>query len=250
MPIVRDDLTNTRFGYSSVGLLPNSGKLVVLECESCGAEYEKEFRGARQRHRCLIVRQVGAITQKRCYRCKEWRELVCFTPVKNEVAGVAKLCRCCRKEHPAVKAGVLRQRQRIRDSLNSADPIRYLKYRVKQIISRASAKGIAHDIDKEFMIDLWRKQYGRCYYTSILMDGMPKGGRFVWNSPSIDKLVPGLGYVKGNVVWCLMSVNAFKGDLTEAAFREVISHAQWWTEKSGDLVPTENRIDPALLSIE
>lgn len=250
MPIIRDDLTITRFGYSYTSLLPNSGKSVVLECELCGVEYEKEFRGASQEHRCPIIRQCGSIIQKRCYRCKEWRELSHFNPVKNETGGVAKLCKLCRKEHPAIRAGVLRQRKRTRESLQSGDPARYLKYRVKQVTTRANIKGIRHNIDKIFMIDLWYKQSGECYYTGIPMLGIPKGGRFVWNSPSIDRLVPVDGYIKGNVVWCLMSVNAFKGDLTETAFSEVISNARWWTEKGGDLISAENRFNSTLLTIE
>lgn len=250
MPIIREDLTITRFGYNSINLPPNSGKSVMLECELCGVEYEKEFRGARQKHRCSIIRQCGSVVQKRCYRCKEWRELSYFTPVRNEAGGVAKLCKMCRKEHPAIRAGVLRQRKRIRESLQSGDPTRYLRYRVKQVTTRANTKGIRCDVDRIFMIDLWYKQNGRCYYTGIPMLGVPKGGRFVWDSPSIDRLVPVDGYVKGNVVWCLMSVNAFKGDLTETAFREVINNARWWTEKGSDPISTEDGFNPALLTTE
>ena len=78
------------------------------------------------------------------------------------------------------------------------------------------------------------------------MDGVPENDKAVWNSPSLDKLVPSLGYVIDNVVWCLASVNAFKGQLTVNQFVEVLDRVQWRTNSIRDSFPAKDRIDLAM----
>lgn len=48
-----------------------------------------------------------------------------------------------------------------------------------------------------------------------------------WDSPSIDRLIPSKGYIKGNIVWCISAVNAFKSTLTEKEFIEKLSKIRW-----------------------
>ncbi len=151
-----------------------------------------------------------------------------FNPVRNGAGGVAKLCKICRSLHPAVQRSAAAQYRRIYD-LVTIDPTRYLKYRVRHFITRAKSICLPCDIDFEYMRQLWDSQNGLCYYSSLPMDGIPRNGRAVWNSPSIDKLIPCLGYIKGNVAWCVMAVNSFKGDLTESEFKEVLKNAKWQT---------------------
>lgn len=221
---IRQDLTVAAFGYSSESLVPGSPKPVIAECTGCGLIYEKEFRIAHKKHQCPIVKD----GKKRCYKCEQWKLLSDFNPVSNGAGGVAKLCKVCRSFHPAVQKANATQYRRIYD-LVTIDPTKYLRYRVRHFITRARSIGLPYDIDFEYMRDLWEKQNGLCYYSLLPMNGTPRNKRAVWNSPSIDKLVPSLGYIMGNVVWCLMAVNAFKGDLVEADFKEVLKNARWQT---------------------
>jgi hypothetical protein len=48
------------------------------------------------------------------------------------------------------------------------------------------------------------------------------GGRF--DSPSLDKIVPELGYVKGNVMWVSQRANSMKHDATK---EQLIQFANW-----------------------
>ena len=52
-------------------------------------------------------------------------------------------------------------------------------------------------------------------------------GAFTFYSPSLDKINPHLGYVKGNVLWVLHGVNNFKQQLSLFEFETFIKKCTW-----------------------
>lgn len=77
---------------------------------------------------------------------------------------------------------------------------------------RALKKGLDFDLDREFIINLFNEQGGRCYYSDISLN-VVKGSAETFHDPlkmTLDCIVPDLGYTKGNVVWCAYCVNALK----------------------------------------
>jgi hypothetical protein len=51
------------------------------------------------------------------------------------------------------------------------------------------------------------------------LQAAPIGGKSPHiNFPSVDKMVPSLGYVDGNVVWCLWGINRMKNNLSASEF--------------------------------
>lgn len=86
---------------------------------------------------------------------------------------------------------------------------RSLKARVTR-----SKKEIPFDITTEYLASIWT---GQCAVSGLPLvpqqrsQGMPS----FW-SPSIDRIDPTKGYVRGNVRFVLMAVNAFKHDGTDA----------------------------------
>lgn len=91
------------------------------------------------------------------------------------------------------------------------------------------------NIDIDYMYDLWKKQEGLCALTGYPMslDGNTN------LRLSIDKIIPELGYVKGNVQWTLFAANRAKGDMSQDDFiimcKMIIERATTIesTEKSG-----------------
>jgi len=92
--------------------------------------------------------------------------------------------------------------------------------------------GVKSDLTFDYLIDLWKKQQGKCYYLQTLLDPLaPKLGSrkqlsknmFTTLSPSLDRIDPKKGYVRGNIVWCSFAINSMKGDLTEFDFKEICS---------------------------
>ena len=87
---------------------------------------------------------------------------------------------------------------------------------------RAKPKGISYNIDGEYLLTLWEDQKGLCCVTGEPFDlsydsGLQKG----WskrNAPSVDRVVPELGYIKGNVRLVTFQVNCAKGLYSDEEF--------------------------------
>ena len=99
-----------------------------------------------------------------------------------------------------------------------------IKYHVQEKISTwRKASCVPSDLTVEYLVDLYKKQDGYCYYSGEKMIFGWVDGKVHHNSLSLDKLDPNKGYVQGNVVWCTYLVNTMKQNLTETEFYAVLS---------------------------
>lgn len=83
---------------------------------------------------------------------------------------------------------------------------------------RCRDKNLVSEIDLEYIVELWNKQNGKCYYTGLDMElkttlekTETKTNKMIL---SIDRKNSSLGYTKDNVVLCCWCVNNIKQDLT------------------------------------
>lgn len=79
------------------------------------------------------------------------------------------------------------------------------------------------DLDSTYLIDLYNKQEGKCFYTSREMIIGGKRGELMDNFLSLDRINPSLGYIKGNVVWCCYLINTMKGNHSKEDFFSLIN---------------------------
>lgn len=77
------------------------------------------------------------------------------------------------------------------------------------------------DIDAAYILALWKKQEGRCHWLSVEM--VPNIENRNPLRPSIDKLIPKLGYVPGNVVLCCQFANMGRNDYPADRFAEFVA---------------------------
>lgn len=223
---VKLDVEKTKevYGYDVSELSGGSCRRVIVECDTCHRVIHREFRNIHQKHQCPVVEG----DKKRCFKCGNWKDMSLFPRCPSLSGGVGKMCRECYNKHPSVQVLEKRRRERLRDALSKGDIEFYLKRRSGMIRSNARKKGIVCDIDSEYLLDLWNKQTGLCYYSGLPMTGsMWQEGFQSWDSPSLDRKTPDKGYVKGNVVWCVFAVNSFKQSLSEAKFVEVVKSIKW-----------------------
>lgn len=79
------------------------------------------------------------------------------------------------------------------------------------------------DLDVQHVLELYRLQDGRCYYSGDILEWSAYGSKHAIRKPllvSMDRKTPSLGYVKGNVVLCSLIMNMMKGDRTTEEFYE------------------------------
>ena len=83
-----------------------------------------------------------------------------------------------------------------------------------------------------YMYELWKKQQGRCALT-----GFPISIQGDTNLRlSIDKIIPELGYTKGNVQWTIFAANRAKGDM---CMDDLISLCKMIIERATTIENTE-----------
>lgn len=87
------------------------------------------------------------------------------------------------------------------------------KWRLNRLIAsaknRAKEKSLKFNLTKEYIISLWEESNGICSITnqSFDLNYFGKKGQVNPNAPSIDRIIPELGYVEGNVRLVTYHVN-------------------------------------------
>jgi hypothetical protein len=96
------------------------------------------------------------------------------------------------------------------------DPCRFIFYSAKR---RSKIDGTIFTINKQDVIDVYPKD-GKCPMLGI--DMMPNIGKMQDNSPSLDRIIPGKGYSKGNIIVISYKANRIKNDASLQDLKNVV----------------------------
>lgn len=127
--------------------------------------------------------------------------------VKN--IGYDSVCKLCMVEKRAAHS------KRVKE-----DPKWYCRKLVSQLRFRAKEQCVPFDLTAEDLYEELKIQKFLCKHTGKMLDfTLKSSGNYPHRDfPSVDKMSPKLGYVKGNIAWVIYVVNRMKGDLTEEEF--------------------------------
>lgn len=89
----------------------------------------------------------------------------------------------------------------------------YLKDRFFGAKNRAKFKNIPFNLTLEYLKELWKSQKGECAISKIKMDHTILKGKLDTNA-SLDKIIPSLGYIQGNVQFVCNRINMMKSDMS------------------------------------
>lgn len=118
-------------------------------------------------------------------------------------------CKSCVRKFQAEQRTIMRQ-----------DYKKYIKWATKSFRSRAKTTNVEFDLTDEYLINIFEEQNEKCFYTgenldfSIVIPACSKRTHPHRLAPSLDRLNPKKGYIRGNVVWCLYYINRMKNDLS------------------------------------
>lgn len=89
--------------------------------------------------------------------------------------------------------------------------------------ARAKKQSIPFNIDTIYIKSLWDLENGRCALSGreLTLDYNPKGGPHM-NGPSLDKIIPELGYIPGNVRIVTYHVNTALSNFGEEALIQLL----------------------------
>lgn len=95
--------------------------------------------------------------------------------------------------------------------------------RIKQIRNRSKETNSICDITREYILDLYKKQNGKCYFSGIEMKLISNGHKINDNPYilSIDRINSSNGYTKDNIVLCCLCINIMKNSFETNKFLEI-----------------------------
>lgn len=147
-------------------------------------------------------------THSLCVKCSQVVPNEDFPYVQGRKDGRRlSYCRKCRYKQIRTSAG--------------QNPQTYWEEKRRRIKTRADRDGINFDLSVDYLVNLWHKQNGKCFYTDTNLEPSLAEGR-KQNSPSVDRVDCSQGYVEGNIVICTARVNSMKYDMT-------LNEMQEWT---------------------
>lgn len=144
-----------------------------------------------------------------CKYCGEEKELEHFhkVPSKSNPNYRDPACKPCRhaSQYEATKR----------------DPFRYVVARFRK---KAKQKGLPFDLDAQYLEDIWT---GTCpvFKTKLVLPYEAEANLGPnKTTPSLDRIIPEKGYVRGNVEWICTLSNTIKQTATAAELQAVADH--------------------------
>ena len=84
----------------------------------------------------------------------------------------------------------------------------------------AKSRNLEYELDQDYIEELLIKQNSRCLYTGIEFLNNHKDKN---TYPTIDRIDPSKGYIKGNICICTWAVNIIKSTFTTEQFKNIIT---------------------------
>lgn len=103
------------------------------------------------------------------------------------------------------------------------------EYRLRKLLQmakhRAFVKNLPFNLDLDYMLKLWNEADGKCAILKIPLE-LEKSdvGKVHPYAPSFDRIVPSLGYTKGNVRIIAYQLNVALSEWGLSQFEELVKH--------------------------
>lgn len=172
---------------------------------------------------------MGRVKHKTCENCGA--DFVKSPAVSYEVFSCRRFCgRDCAAQASGVARTIIRpagwRRDRSKEKPWAEISIRHhtrLSFLCAKAKSRAKRHGLPHDIDTPYLLELWEETGGRCRLTGRRFNLDKWGAKNCTgpDAPSVDRIEPALGYVRGNVRLVTAHVNFALASFGEEALRRL-----------------------------
>lgn len=163
-----------------------------------------ELKSARVRTKFIQKNECGDVF---CYTCKDFKPIDEFD--SNSTAWFREFkdrrCKGCKS---------LQRHKRRLANRGDGSIDRIITERFCGVRDRAKKHGLELDFDREYLLELWTEQEGKCALSGIEMTSTIFSGRTPTNM-SVDRIDSNKGYIKGNIQLVCMAANQMKSDLTQ-----------------------------------
>lgn len=178
---------------------------------------------------------------KKCTVCKKNKPITHFYIRKDRNKPISR-CKSCNRQATVnswkkltVKEKKIRYAENKKwrdDQIRNGNLKVYMTSKICSYKGNAKTQNVPFNLTLDYLIQLMEQQKRKCYYTGepLTMQSNRGCGKRSITLPSnrtqasLDRLVPELGYVEGNVVWCGWLINTCKNMLNETEFYQMCHH--------------------------
>jgi hypothetical protein len=160
----------------------------------------------------------------RAWKDEETSAMIKMLDINEEIDIIAKKLRrtCVAIVHKCEKLKIQNKYPKLMKKKNELKNARYtLEKVIKTKLSfakvRCTRMKMDYDLSPEYIVELFDKQDGRCFYTNKKMSYLINDE----NLFSIDRKDSSLGYIKSNIVLCIWDINRMKQDMSMERFLEL-----------------------------
>ena len=148
--------------------------------------------------------------KQKCSVCTVAKSLNCFIKGNNRL-GLDSRCKSCEK---------LRR-------YNA-----YLKNFERESFFRLRARAKMGNIPFDLQVEDMPKRPSHCPILGVELVHNMGGGTQKCNSPSLDKVIPALGYIKGNIAWISTRANRLKSDANIQELQNIINYMEEYGKRN------------------
>ena len=193
-----------------------SHKKVWFVCKRCNQDVLKEFRKSHTKHACpKYIYEPNGQKLKWCPKCRKFLIISLFGNNSARFDGLYSICNICRFDKPP-PGHMLRMRRGMAKRTSTVE--NWIKWTVSHKKAPSMKRACEFSVTTEYLIDLWYKQNGKCFYFGAIM----QWGNNSLYSAHLDRMDPNFGYNKNNVAWCCKAMNFGKGRHTVKEFNEFL----------------------------
>lgn len=144
----------------------------------------------------LVVNELG---ERQCTKCLNFLSVENF---EKQGKYIRRMCISCKRTYAK------QNYTQIRNSIQ-----KNILYRIKCWKNRAIKNNIEFNLDYDYVISILNLQQFKCFYSDqdMLFSGTTTNHHY---SLSCDRVIPELGYIKGNIVFCIHKINLIKNNMT------------------------------------
>lgn len=186
---------------------------------------------ASRSHKYKLIAEYISPTNKTCTHCLNVKSITQFyyKSYKSKTTGekykrYRSECIECSKQHSSSyiqeNYELVYSKKKNNRVINKHEVTFHIKDRIS---AWRKASIVKSDLTVDYLVDLYNKQDGYCYYSGEKMVIGWVNGKINQQTMSLDKLDPNKGYVQGNVVWCSYLTNTMKQNLNESEFYILLS---------------------------
>ena len=190
-----------------------------INCYNCNKEFGiTPNRLKKNKIHCCSRKCIGIINSKRYDKKLEIKCEECNGLFKVKPSGV-KIRKTCSKRCNAIYQG---KKFRALGNPRSLKLNEFEKYFYKKCIDLkrgAKNRNLDFNINYQDLIDIYNSQNGLCYYSHIKLNPIFK--KRDYDSLSFDRLDSSKGYLKDNIVLCLLCLNYFKSNFNIEDIKKV-----------------------------